>query len=240
MRRKVLIGLLGLVALVSCSVKEDRSDCPCWLTVEAPKAISLNAWFGSHQILDNHRGGFVDHTVPRGIVEIIASYGKFAAEEGHQMDSLFAQRALVNTDGETAGHTVRLNKNFTTVELDFKDEDDGLTVYDLLAIGTVSGVDERTLEPVEGIFRHVPDPVEDGRGYAFRVPRQKDNSLALTLSYDGNVVEVIDLGYLIARSGFDWKSESLGDVSILCDLPAHTFTITVKEWEGPVIFDITI
>lgn len=240
MRRKIIIGMLGLVALVSCSVKEDRSDCPCWLTVEASKAISLNAWFGSHQILDNHRGGFVDHTVPRGIVEIVASYGKFAAEDGHQMDCLFAQRALVNTNGETAGHTVRLNKNFTTVELDFKDEDDGRTVYDLLAIGTVSGVNERTLEPVDGIFRYVPDPVEDGRGYAFRVPRQKDNSLALTLSCDGNVVETIDLGYLISRSGFDWKSESLGDVSILCDLPAHTFTITVKEWEGPVIFEITI
>ena len=156
------------------------------------------------------------------------------------MDSLFAQRALVNTNGETAGHTVRLNKNFTTVELDFKDEDDGRTAYDLLAIGTVSGVDERTLEPVAGIFRYVPDPVKDGRGYAFRVPRQKDNSLALTLSYDGNVVETIDLGYLIARSGFDWKSESLGDVAILCDIPARTFTISIMEWEGPVIFEITI
>ena len=60
MRRKIIVGILGLVALVSCSVKEDRSDCPCWLTVEAPKAISLNAWFGNYQIIDNHRGGFVD------------------------------------------------------------------------------------------------------------------------------------------------------------------------------------
>ena len=240
MRRKIILGILGLVALVSCSVKEDRSDCPCWLTVEAEKAISLSAWYGSHQILDKHRGGFVDYTVPRGIVELVASYGKFSAAEGHQMDSLFAQRALVNTDGETAGHSVRLNKNFTTVELDFKEEEDGRTGYDLLAIGSVSGVDERTLEPIDGIFRYVPDPVNKGRGYAFRVPRQKDNSLALTLSYDGNVVETIDLGHLIARSGFDWKSENLGDVSIICDLPAHTFTITVKDWEGPVIFDITI
>ncbi|MBR0299738.1 MAG: class I tRNA ligase family protein, partial [Bacteroidales bacterium] len=33
---------------------------------------------------------------------------------------------------------------------------------------------------------------------------------------------------------------SLGDVSILCDLPAHTFAVTVMEWEGPVTFEITI
>ena len=50
----------------------------------------------------------------------------------------------------------------------------------------------------------------------------------------------LDLGYLVAKTGFDWKAESLGDIAILCDLPAHTFTITVKEWEGPVTFEITI
>ena len=32
----------------------------------------------------------------------------------------------------------------------------------------------------------------------------------------------------------------LGDVSIICDLPAHSFTITVMEWEGPVTFEITM
>lgn len=241
MRRIRCFAMLSMtILLASCSVKEDRSDCPCWLTVEADKAVSLSAWFGSHQILDNHPGGLVEHTVPRGLVEIVASHGEFKVMEGHQMDSLFAQRALVDTDGETAGYTVHLHKNFATVELDFKEEDDGRTDYDLLATGTVSGADIRTLEPVEGPFICVPKPVLDGRGYSFRVPRQKDNSLALALYSEGKLVETIDLGYLIAKSGFDWKSESLGDVSILCDLPAHTFTITIKEWEGPVTFEITI
>ena len=84
------------------------------------------------------------------------------------------------------------------------------------------------------------DKWRNGRGYAFRVPRQKDETLKLLLSKDGNIVETIDLGHLIAKTGFDWKAESLGDIAILCDLPAHTFTITVKEWEGPVTFEITI
>ena len=44
----------------------------------------------------------------------------------------------------------------------------------------------------------------------------------------------------IRKAGFDWTKESLGDVSILCDLPAQSFTITVMEWEGPVTFEITI
>ena len=234
-----MIGILGLVALVSCSIKEDRSDCPCYLTVDAERVISVDGWFGTKSLF-NVIGGFVDRQVPRGIVDIVASHGRFSVPEGQQMDSLFAKRIPVDTDGESAYARVTLCKNFATIELDFKDEDDGRTDYDLLATGTISGVDARSLNPEEGSFSFVPEPNTDGRGYAFRVPRQKDETLKLLLSKDGNIVETIDLGYLVAKTGFDWKAESLGDIAILCDLPAHTFTITVKEWEGPVTFEITI
>lgn len=234
-----MMGILGLVALVSCSVKEDRGDCPCYLTVDAERAVSVDGWFGTRSLF-NVNGGFVDRQVPRGIVDIVASHGRFSVPEGQQMDSLFARRIPVDTDGESAYARVTLCKNFATIELDFKDEDDGRTDYDLLATGTISGVDVRSLNPVEGSFSFVPEPNTDGRGYAFRVPRQKDETLKLLLSKDGNTVETIDLGHLVAKTGFDWKAESLGDIAILCDLPAHTFTITVKDWDGPVIFNITI
>ena len=233
------MGILGLVALVSCSVKEDRGDCPCWLTVEADNTVSVNGWFGTRSLFKVN-GGFIDKKVPRGLVDVVANIGSFSAPEGQQMDSLFARRIPVDTDGESAYARVTLCKNFATIELDFKDEDDGRTDYDLLATGTISGVDARSLNPVEGSFSFVPEPNTDGRGYAFRVPRQKDETLKLLLSKDGNIVETIDLGHLIAKTGFDWKAESLGDIAILCDLPAHTFTITVKDWDGPVIFNITI
>lgn len=233
------MGILGLVALVSCSVKEERGDCPCYLTVDAERTVSVDGWFGARSLF-NVNGGFVDRQVPRGIVDIVASHGRFSVPEGQQMDSLFARRIPVDTDGESAYARVTLCKNFATIELDFKDEDDGRTDYDLLATGTISGVDARSLNPEEGSFSFVPEPNTDGRGYAFRVPRQKDETLKLLLSKDGNIVETIDLGYLVAKTGFDWKAESLGDIAILCDLPAHTFTITVKEWEGPVTFEITI
>lgn len=234
-----MMGILGLVALVSCSVKEDRGDCPCYLTVDAERVVSVDGWFGTKSLF-NVNGGFVDRQVPRGVVDIVASYGRFSVPEGQQMDSLFARRIPVDTDGESAYARVTLCKNFTTIELDFKDEDDGRTDYDLLATGTISGLDARSLNPMEGSFSFVPELNTDGRGYAFRVPRQKDETLKLLLSKDGNIVETIDLGHLIAKTGFDWKAESLGDIAILCDLPAHTFTITVKEWEGPVTFNITI
>ena len=240
MRRKVIIGILGLVALVSCPVKEDRSDCPCWITVIAGKTTSLSAWYGSQKILDNHSGGLVDHTVPRGVVDLVASEGNFTVPEGQQMSELFAQLQHLDTDGEFASTGIELKKQFAAVSIDFKDEDDGRTGYDLLVTGTVAGANTHTLAPVEGRFRCVPNPITDGRGYAFRAPRQKDESLTLQLQTEGETVDTIPLGELIRKAGFDWTRESLGDVAILCDLPARTFTISVMEWEGPVTFEITI
>ena len=235
------MGILGLVALVSCSIKEDRSDAACWITVTADNSTSLSAWFGSQKILDNHQGGLEDHMVPRGIVDLVASVGDFTVPEGQQMNELFAQLIPLDTDGEFAYAGVELKKQFATVYLDFKEEDDGRASYDLEVAGTVAGADIHTLTPVEGVFRCTPEPLADeNRGYALRVPRQKDESLTLRLLDQGEIVDTIPLGELIRKAGFDWTKESLGDVSILCDLPAHTFTITVMEWEGPVTFNITI
>jgi len=241
MRRRIMMGILGLVALVSCSIKEDRSDAACWITVTADKSMSLSAWFGSQRILDNHQGGLEDHMVPRGIVDLVASVGDFTVSEGQQMNELFAQLIPLDTDGEFAYAGVELKKQFATVYLDFEEEDDGRASYDLEVAGTVSGADIHTLKPVEGVFRCTPEPLADeNRGYALRVPRQKDESLTLRLLDQGEIVDTIPLGELIRKAGFDWTKESLGDVSILCDLPAHSFTITVMEWEGPVTFEITI
>ena len=68
------MGILGLVALVSCSVKEDRGDCPCWLTVEADNTVSVNGWFGTRSLFKVN-GGFIDKKVPRGLVDVVANIG---------------------------------------------------------------------------------------------------------------------------------------------------------------------
>ena len=105
--------------------------------------------------------------------------------------------------------------------------------------GNVKGADKRTLAPVQGAFSCTPEDNPDG-GYVFRAPRQKDNSLILNRwSADGEELPPILLGQLIQKAGFDWTAENLGDVSILADLPAQTFQITVQDWYGPVTMTVT-
>lgn len=239
MRKWIIMGMLGLVALGSCSVKEDRSDCPCWITVIAEESTSISAWFGNQKILDSHRGGLEDHTVPRGIVDLVASHGSFLVPEGEQMSELYAELQHLNTNGETALTGIELQKQFATVYLDFKDEIDGRTGYDIQIEGKYTGADIRTLAPVDGAFRCIPEAASE-RGYMFRVPRQKDDSLEAVLLNEGKEVDRIPVGELIRKAGFDWGKQGLGDVYIVADLPAHSFLVTIKEWEGPVTFDVTI
>ena len=78
-------------------------------------------------------------------------------------------------------------------------------------------------------------------GYVFRVPRQTDAELSAVLyNNDGILMETYPLGDLIQKAGFDWSKESLGDIEIRVDKPEAGFTITVKEWDGPVSFSVTI
>ena len=155
------------------------------------------------------------------------------------MSELYAELQHLNTNGETALTGIELQKQFATVYLDFKDEIDGRTGYDIQIEGKYTGADIRTLAPVDGAFRCIPEAASE-RGYMFRVPRQKDDSLEAVLLNEGKEVDRIPVGELIRKAGFDWGKQGLGDVYIVADLPAHSFLVTIKEWEGPVTFDVTI
>lgn len=245
-----------LAALCSCSVKEDRSDCPCYLEIDctglAVPAITVEGWtqrrvFGD-QIRNNEFGQFHEYLVPRGQLWLCAigdtghlarDGSSFRIPEGRQMDSLFARSVLIDTQRETAAEHLRFCKQFTTVTLAFKGTEDGRDGYEIRVTGNVDGIQSPTLEPVAGPFRCVAEPDPEG-GFRFRAPRQKDNTLEAAIYSGGGYVESIPLGELVAQAGFDWSKEDLGDIRILADLPAHTFTITVMDWLGPVSMTVTI
>ncbi len=241
MKRWFILGVLGLGVLASCSVKENRGDCPCWLTVRASFPNELvSAWYGLQPVFEDLDGQQVDRQVPRGTVDVVASRGKFIAQEGDQMNELFASLTQVDTQCEEAEVILYLHKQFARVSLEFIGAEDGRTGHIMQVQGHVKGADKHTLQPIEGTFRCTPDEPEEG-GYEVRVPRQKDDSLTL-LQYDldGRELDPIPLGYLIKKAGFDWTQESLGDVAIRADMPTMTFHITVLQWEGPITMTVTI
>jgi hypothetical protein len=156
------------------------------------------------------------------------------------MDELFATAMQVDTQCEEAEAIPFLNKQFARIYFVFKEAEEGRLNIRLEAVGNIKGADKRTLEPVQGAFGCTPDDNPDG-GYVFRAPRQKDNSLMLNRwTADGDELPSIPLGQIIQKAGFDWTTESLGDIEILADIPASSFQITVMDWQGPITMTVTI
>ena len=256
-----LIPTLAAVVLMagSCSIKEDRSECPCWLKVfidpfPASGAV-ISAWNGSPVFLDMVEEGdwtdFYEATVPRGFLGVtcfrhIPSLdfrdGVILIGCGHEADSLYAHHATVDCTGETAIDRASLHKQFSTVYMSFKDTGDGEDFpYDVKIRGGVDGMDMSTLEPHPGEFLFAPQEVAPLR-WQFRVPRQKDSSLMLDLyrKGDGGLADSLPLGLYIAESGFDWEAESLEDIVITVDFAKADLEVTVSEWNADTVYDITI
>lgn len=259
MKRKTFIILMTAgVLLCSCSVKEDRTPCPCWLDVffdAFPKEGVSLAGYGSQRIFSDELDekpytGYREYEVQRTFISVSAyrmlegidgRSGSALIEKGNQADSLYAHLSSVNCTGEFAVDTVRLHKQFATVYLTFENTE-GITVsYTPVITGNVCGMDLKTLRPLEGEFEY--EPSEAGPlFYTFRIPRQKDSSLQMELydSNDGSFIDTVDLGRLIVNSGYDWNARDLKDIVVTVDFAKVEMEIHVSEWGSEDIYDVTI
>lgn len=253
------IAVLGTVILSSCSIKEDRSPCPCWLDIffnGFPHEGVVIAGYSSDKVLhdmvsEDEFTDFVEYSVPRTLLSVsafrvnpaISLDGKMVKiKKGDQADSLYAHQSYVDCRGECAVDTVTLHKQFATVYLTFENsEGESVNSYDVVVRGNVSGIDITTLQPAEGEFEFKPKGNADGL-YVFRLPRQKDSSIAIDLyrTDNGEFIDTIDAGTLIERSGYDWRARDLQDIVINVDFAKMGIDVSVRSWDSEEIYEVTI
>lgn len=257
-RKQIIFFLLAGVLLSSCSIKEDRSPCPCWLDVFfdvfPAEGVSISA-YDSHELFDHKinvepESGFEEYEVPRTFVSLCAyrrlsgvnaSSGKVIISKGNQSDSLYSHLSRVNCTGEFAEDTVKLHKQFATVYLTFENAEGASDAYLPKIKGKVCGLDLTSLDPINGDFEYMPDE-PDNLIYQFRLPRQKDSSIQMELykKSDGSFADTIELGRLIENSGYDWTAVDLKDIVVTVDFAKVEMEISVREWASEDIYDITI
>lgn len=250
----ILLFSATIVAVASCSIKEDRSGCPCVLTVslqETTENVVISGWNDENKIIyDILKPGGKDcsikYRVPRGRCEMSAIIGyeglvlsdeMLFIPEGGQMTCLYASASVIDTDRETTEHDVSFKKNHVKVNLSFKDTDTGLSPYDIQVRSNVAGIDMKTLSPIMGNFVCTPE-IKDGKGYEFVIPRQIDESLSIDLMRGDEKYDTIAMGSIIASTGYDWTADALADIDLVIDLPKGEISITVSGWDGP--FSTTI
>ena len=256
---KAISLLAALISAAACSIKEDRSPCPCWLDIDITSCsghteeVTVAGW--SQDNLFCEKVAVADYpdayeaTVSRGMVTSTAFCGldnstlegsRIIIPEGSQSDPIRAHSVLVDCTGESARDRVELYRQYATVHLSMKGGDDSSGQYDARVIGDICGIDIVDLSPVAGSFTHLPEKDSDGT-WIFRLPRQnEDTRIRAELIRDGVVVDELPLHEWIRQTGYSWLERDLKDIYIGVDYGQGKIAITIQGWAEGETLDIIL
>ena len=254
MMRCILV--FGMLAATACSVKEIRGECPCYLQVtfaetETRGEARLLGWREPAALFRETvriedctpwvhpvEKGFLTVAACKGIRESILETHRVGIPAGREADSLYAGFAEVDATGEIARAEIALRKQFATVFLDIRKKASELKDYAFLVEGNTSGFDLLDYSPVPGLFRCEPKARDGESIVTFRLPRQADDSLTVTVRAGEGVPATFPLGKYIAALGYNWKTEELQDIYVAIDLVNGLVDLRVADWEEGMVFPL--
>ena len=257
MERMLIPACLALLAVgTACTVKEDRDQCPCYLQVsftdpDATGEAQLLGWDDDQQFRDHVR---IEQARPvwtkpvrKGTLVLSACIGMDESySEGHQMriplgfqsDSLYAWFEEVDATGDLAYAKVSFRKQFATVFLDIRKPADVVRSYRFDVEGNSCGFDLLDFSPVPGVFRYSQVARDGEEIITFRVPRQWDTGLSVTILPKEGPSARFPLGEYIDRLGYNWKTEELQDIYVAIDLVQALVDVRVEDWEEGTVFPL--
>lgn len=245
-------SLFLCLVLSACSVKEDRTLCPCslvlslghihslavgtgprvcrWLVSVGEEEVEGEAvWSGDEQT--------VTLEVPRGEAQVtvwlVEDTGSVTSEgmiirEGSACPQVYLSSAGVDCRGEEAGVETLFHKEFARLVCLLKNASvlGGGGWFEVS--GGVCGYGPGG-EPLPGPFRcplAVSRPGAGGTLAAAVVPRQLDDGLRLEVySADRSVLRSFAVGGYIAASGYDWTAPDLEDIYLEIDLASTSIRL---------------
>jgi len=168
--RTIFYALALLLPLLSCSIKENRQQCPCRLTLDISDGKRVVPEECLNLILVNEDSKVETDTrlkpdnfpkgwqkdVKKGIISICALKGVKActkkaasllAPERGEFDRIFLHCSHADCTGDTAKDTVRLKKAFAEIAVEISDPTNSKHQFDITAECLSSGLDITTSKP---------------------------------------------------------------------------------------------
>lgn len=251
--------LISLVLLASCTVKEDRQECPCDVTVMSDgfcheghrgnlilsiftNQLNLKTLCRRPLALDDFMAGNCTYQVPKGWFDVSVVGGTctnmafdrdtlLLIPVGCQCDSVCAFSLDCYAYGDDDDMVVKgpLNKQFCTIMITVKNEDGKNLDTDLKLKGCFDGFNVVSLNPHPGEFSCSVSESASGI-YMARVPRQADSSLELEVRISDKFSDVVDIGSIIHESGYSWGTLSLEDVGVSLVYGRFGLSVSVCDW----------
>ena len=251
---KIWPSMVIAVLLCGCSIKEERLGCPCRIRLVLDNAfervgihedcISLAAFipelYSSQTVRISDYPEYFEMSVPKGEAVLCAAYGvilksdEYRIQDGHQSDSIYVWKRIMDTNKEAAEASVILSKQFSSVFIHFDEleDDPGVPLdFRLEVSGNTSGLRMMDMEPIEGAFHCFAEQV-GMRDYVFRIPRQAELSLRMDV-YDasGKIIAVYPIGDMMEKAGYHKDLESLEDIFLEISLAELRTELNIVDWE---------
>lgn len=245
-----ILCFIAVLLLWSCSVKENRSCCPCELLVYAEEPLKTDGSVLVSVIQDGEvvkqgmmsredfESGSCRLTVPRrpsqvtvftGIKDMNAVSGRLLnIRFEHQCDEVYSCSGEALLEGDSYDCPVTPHKNYARLFLTIIGLPDGASVA---VSGNVKGYDILSLDPCKGLFQCSPDREQEGQEFLVRLPRQLDDGLSLDVLKDNGLARSVPIGSMIAASGYSYNDPDLLDITLTVDLSKSYVFVTVAGWE---------
>ncbi len=252
---KRTLWIFAAVCCVSCSVLENRSDCPCDLFLDFNHEScgvfdSLSVYVSSLRktvtVRRTEYASGLHVTVPRSDSDTLAVYpsllepfiheGCFTLDAGSSCPQLYSFHLCFGAGGDSFRREVTMRRNYCDVDLLFVSDSPEAYVLELRS--SFSGL-ETDGTPSPGLLRTHLAFDSSGRS-RFRLLRQGDSSLMLEIISSGGAHRNIALGALLASGGYDWSAADLEDISVTIDCSSAKVTIECDEWSEEVFIPVTV
>ena len=256
----VALTVSVLFALSCTTVKENRGECPCYLTIDVDGYAALDDCPSAlvqvqgtslirNTILprDYESRGYemkVERrpnrvTVLGGLEDSFIVGDTLGIDKWKEADPLMVFNAYVDCDGELAFEKAVPHKKWCEVYFILLGEESvGDYPYDMVLSADCNAMRITSGTPIWGDYKVLVERRKSGKPVA-RVPRQKENVLRLDFytrnesrnySY-GDRVFSLDIGREMESRGYDWNREDLDDVNVFVDLARMKASVNIVEWE---------
>lgn len=245
---RAVILLLVCLTWVSCSlIKENRTVCPCALTVEVRDLPAWPVQFflsgeGFYQEWEVSRDTSFLVRIPKGNVQLTAvagvslpGNGRIGIPYGYECPPLYAHSEPLSIDNDVDRVQVQLHKHFCTLSLNIDGPPGWGEPYWTQVRGKVGALAPDGT-PEEGAFQCRLD-----NGEAIRLPRQHpEEELWLDLTTPDGTVRSFALGNYLLQAGYDWTAPDLEDLPLELDLSLTAITFRTAYWSTVIPLNVEI
>lgn len=251
--------IAAVLLAASCSVKENRVDCPVYVSVLLDRFYD-NSLPDGMVIFDDADGHFSDNisffpylgvgyeypanrhlsrcTVLSGIDRDKVDERSVTVPYGFQADMVWAYSETFSAEDDLYTIEAIPHKQYCQIKFRF----DGTFIapapypWHYRIFGECNGFDLYSFEPIEGELCCPVGPNNFGE-YSCILPRQKENKLLMEIfvpnedsELEGTTEYTIDLGKRFQNVGYDWTKEDLDDIVIKVGFASGGIEIEVVDW----------